>query len=195
MKKIIIIITTLVFALSAIAQNNTLKLNAGGLISKAVVLSYERQIFEKHSITIRGGGKFTEPIVSAISYLGDNSVLPGYQVEGGLFINPEYRMYLSKDKEGLAGFYWGVNAIYRDFTKYDSGLLLTENIDTEEVKSIGAGAQIGIQWKLLEHLCIDWQLIGVRVDKGIDNPQDGSSPDFYKLSPNFTSGLSLGVIF
>lgn len=175
MKKLIFLFATVLLCISGFAQKNTnITINAGGLFSGAVALNIETKTKEKQSLNFKVGFKTSNDYL--VDYLGDNTINTT-NVEEGFFINPEYRFYLSKKKEGMQGFYVAGNAIFRNFVSRE-----------ESVTSVGAGTHMGLQWQVFDRMIIDWNMLGIRLDGDVagDSGNNGL---------NFTSGLSLGVAF
>ncbi len=183
MKKITILILTVIFTSTLLAQGptkteeskpepvlkNVVKLNLPALALKNISIQYERAIARK--ITIAGTFRFMPkgsiPLKSVFTDLADDPdterQLNNLNVGNYAFM-PEIRFYLSK-KGAFRGFYL---APFASIARYNADLLYeyedggtTKTIPLSGgITTLTGGLMIGAQFKLSKRLYFDWWILG-----------------------------------
>ena len=127
---------------AASAQTNALKVNLLSPLFKTGSFFYEHKLNDASSLQLGG----------LVTYwgLGDTKI-------SGFAITPEYRRYLSNDKQALEGFY------VAPFVRYQNlGLSLqttaadgTEATAKATLNTIGGGVVVGHQWVFRQRITLD----------------------------------------
>lgn len=184
MKKILVVLC-LVAAISSNAQNgpdkmNAFKVNIFSPIVKTGSFFYERKINAKSSAQLGVG--FT-------AYNRD-----GIKISG-VFFTPEYRFYLSNNKEAIEGFYIGPFVRYQNLKVEDTNSN-PSNPDKATLSTFGGGLVIGHQWIFSNIIALDI-FLGPSYNSGTVKVTSGSSVDVPASFQGFgvRAGLTLGVAF
>lgn len=144
-------------------NENAFKINLSGLAVRNISVQYERQIGERTAIAIAlrdvPYGKL--PFKSSVAKIVNNPFVQFDKVNVGSFaITPEFRFYFGK-QGGLRGFYIGP---FVSYSTYKTELPIAYNNKTGlfsgNIKTVTGGLQIGSQFKLTDHLFIDWWIAG-----------------------------------
>ena len=171
MKKLgLLVIIGLMTSIGIQAQKTAVKLGLGGLLVTAPNLRFEQAIGDRMSFQLTGSYKFPTTF--------DNGTLNGGFQDGalsGFAVIPELRFYFGQANAGtIKGFYV---APYLKYHKY--GIKSTQTIDyvdasgvsntyTPDVnlnlRTIGAGVQLGYHWVFGEHFSLDWHFLGLGGD-------------------------------
>ena len=184
----LLVVTLLVLSVQA-QKKNAIKINPFSPLLNTFNLQYERVINEKSSFQL---GLFYTGYKT-----GDVSL-------SGIGITPEYRMYLSNDKEAPAGFFIAPFVRYENYTvKAD----VTDEIDMTTVEgkasltNIRPGLLIGHQWLFSDKVTFEMffgptysiSSIKVKTDAG----DEGDFSDAEDLFDGFgvRAGFSLGIAF
>ena len=127
---------------TASAQTNALKVNLLSPLFKTGSFFYEHKLNEASSLQLGG----------LVTYwgLGDTKI-------SGFAITPEYRRYLSNEKQALAGFYVAPFVRYQNLglslqTTTDDG---TEATAKATLSTIGGGVVVGHQWVFQRRITLD----------------------------------------
>ena len=127
---------------TASAQTNALKVNLLSPLFKTGSFFYEHKLNEASSLQLGG----------LVTYwgLGDTKI-------SGFAITPEYRRYLSNEKQALAGFYVAPFVRYQNLglslqTTTDDG---TEATAKATLSTIGGGVVVGHQWVFQRRITFD----------------------------------------
>jgi hypothetical protein len=171
MKKISILIISLIFCQCLMAQKNIIKLNPFGLTYGKYNLQYERMLTDYTSTSI--SCSYIHPNIPNMEFI--TSLLEDIGIEtsfGGVAFELDYRMY-SKNKPGPQGFYIG------PYIRY-TGMGISAQVDElsfpladnsiDHVKTgfygmrTGLGVKFGAQWLLWNCVTIDWNFFGLGAD-------------------------------
>ncbi len=127
---------------AASAQTNALKVNLLSPLFKTGSFFYEHKLNDASSLQLGG----------LVTYwgLGDTRI-------SGFAITPEYRRYLSTDKQALEGFYVAPFARYQNLglsmqTDADGGTTATAKAT---IHTIGGGVVVGHQWIFRRRVTLD----------------------------------------
>lgn len=171
MKKLgLLVIIGLMTSIGVQAQKSAVKLGLGGLFVTAPNLRFEQAIGDRMSFQITGSYKFPTNF--------NNSTLNGGFQDGalsGFAVIPELRFYFGQANAGtIKGFYV---APYLKYHKYE--IKATQTIDYVDatgvsntytpkvnlnLRTIGAGVQLGYHWVIGEHFSLDWHFLGLGGD-------------------------------
>lgn len=161
---------------------NMLKVNLTGLPLKNYGFQYERVLSRKFSFLLgyrtmpQGALPMQSTIIDAVAN-GDAETeqqLKNFTL-GNTAITPEIRLYLSRKGYGR-GFY--LAPFYRNATFKAGGVEVeyeTTPAITSKMQMAGKitgntfGLQIGAQWNLGKHVCLDWWIIGPHIGTGKGN--------------------------
>lgn len=161
---------------------NMIKVNLTGLPLKNFGFQYERVLSRKFSFLLgyrtmpQGALPMQSTIIEAAAD-GDAELekqLKGFTL-GNTAITPEIRLYLSRKGYGR-GFY--LAPFYRNATfkaggieiEYESSPTVTSKMALAgKVTGNTFGLQIGSQWNLGRHVCLDWWIIGPHIGTGKGN--------------------------
>lgn len=157
-----IVLTLLVSISFAHAQQGAVKLNLLGLAFNNLSGSFEYVISENQSIileaTYKIPGDFAKVITNNSSGISTSEI-------SGFAIRPEYRMYASRN-ETPKGFYFAPYLNYNqsnlDFTGTYEGEAAT---GTGKFTAVGPGIQIGTQWVIADRVVLDWNFLGVSLNR------------------------------
>ena len=157
MKKLSLLVLSLVLCILVNAQDNGVGLVLTSTATKNIKLRYERKLSEKMSIGTHIGFQ----IPSNITGLND----PDMEVDakyGGFNISPEFRFY--PKGEALKGFYVGGYLRYanRKMSIIDESDFYTQEA-TGKLTTIGGGFQMGKQWIIADVVSIDFYWLGLGV--------------------------------
>lgn len=127
---------------TASAQTNALKVNLLSPLFKTGSFFYEHKLNEASSLQLGG--------LATYWGLGDTKI-------SGFAITPEYRRYLSNEKQALAGFYVAPFVRYQNLglslqTTTDDG---TEATAKATLSTIGGGVVVGHQWVFQRRITLD----------------------------------------
>ena len=174
MKKTLLTITLAIASLVVVAQDNAVKFHIGSLAMKTIYFSYERALSESKSVTIglhrtsMSGGAFAEAFED--DGQGEGTVNLEIPTLKGWGITAEYRMYTSKSKEGLSGFYFAPFLRHSQYTIATEGVYEQDNGDEFIGKqsltlknNLGLGFIIGTHFNVSEKFSIDVTWIGFGV--------------------------------
>jgi hypothetical protein len=155
---------------------NIAKINLLGLVWGQIDLQYEHAINPSSTIHatlgIMPGSNQAPEIQRRINEASPNAdfVLSSAVLSGFQFC-PEYRLYTSR--KVFDGFYVAPQLCYSGYTLearsiYRNSYSTNDNA-TIKYTSFGVGAQIGMQWRIKNKVCIDWQILGAGISfVGID---------------------------
>lgn len=146
-------------------KNNILKINLAALVFKNISIQYERKIGRKTTIALNGRmiplGEipFKSNFKDAIDVESVNVDLFKLGMTG---ITGELRWYVGK-KGAFRGFYLAPFISYNQY-KTEVPVNYLNNAKTGIFKgntsSLTAGLQLGAQWRLSNHLYLDWWILG-----------------------------------
>jgi hypothetical protein len=157
-------------------EKNVIKVNSLALILATGSVFYEREISDMTSAQL-GVGYFNYK-------LGDTKF-------NGLFLTPEFRLYVKKD--AIDGFYVSPYIRYQNYNFESSG-------DTETNKgkmtTFGGGIAVGRQWIFTKGFVIDFFFGGHYSGSSIETTSGSEPTDLNKLEGFRTRvGLCLGFAF
>jgi len=185
MRKITFSLLLFVLAFAANAQDGSSKMNAFKVnifspIAKTGSFFYERKINEKSSAQLGFG--FT-------SYNKDDVKI------SGIFITPEYRFYLSNNKEAIEGFYVGPYLRYQNL-KIEDKSSDPSDPDKATLSTFGGGLVIGHQWIFSNIVSLDI-FAGPNYNSGKVKITSGSDVDVPGTFEGFGArfGVTLGLAF
>jgi len=169
MKKISVLIISLVFSLFLAAQNNVIRFNPLGLTFGKYNLQYERMLTDYSSASI--SGSYIRPTFmnnALFSFLEDFGIT---NTCNGVAVELDYRLY-SKKETGPRGFYIGPYFRYtgvKYITRVEDVLYpITGGQDYLEAgfngSRTGIGVKFGAQWVIFKHVTIDWNFFGLGAD-------------------------------
>jgi hypothetical protein len=171
MKKITILIISLIFTQLLFAQKNVIKFNPIALTYGRYNLQYERMLTDYTSASI--SCSYIHPTIPNLSIITDALDDIGIGTSfGGAAVELDYRMY-SKNKTGPRGFYIGPYFRYTgvgisvqiddlDFPVIDSSVDHLK--DGFNASRTGLGIKFGAQWVLFKCITIDWNFFGLGAD-------------------------------
>lgn len=183
MKRIFSIVI-LFSAVAAKAQDggkmNAVKVNLFSPIVKTGSFFYERKINEKSSAQLGVG--FT-------SYNRNGTKITG------VFFTPEYRFYLSNNKEAIEGFYVGPFIRYQNL-KIEDTQSDPSNPDKATLSTYGGGIVVGHQWVFSDIIVLDL-FAGPTYNSGNIRVTSGSSVSVPGTFQGFgaRAGVTLGINF
>lgn len=179
MKKTLLTLALAIASLATIAQDNAVKLNLSSLALGTGYISYERALSASKSVTL--GVNYTSMgLPSSASEIfenddqGEGTVDLSEPTLKGFGITAEYRMYTSKAKDGLAGFYVAPFLRHSQYTIGTETIFEKDNGDEfigkqsiKLINSIGAGFVIGSHFNIGSHVSIDisWFGLGLTASK------------------------------
>jgi Protein of unknown function (DUF3575) len=160
-------------------QENLVKLNLAGLIFKNLNLQYEHTLSRKFSLAL------TVSIMPTRNIPFKNSIISSLDVTdtdvkntieklniSSFSIAPEVRFYVGKKGYGrglyLAPYvkYTSLKTANMVFT-YQNILNVSSTIELSgNFNTIAGGLQVGAQWMLGKHMCIDWWIVGAHYGSG-----------------------------
>ena len=167
--KIFIFFSITFIMVSAIqAQNNVAKLNLAGIAVGQIDLQYERVTAPKQSVHFTAGYMPGVEYASRLQAMITEAV-PNEKIDistaslSGFQFVPEYRFYTGA--AALRGFYVAPQLCFSSYKlkAVGSNNNFFTNKATVDYTSLGAGAQIGLQWLIKDRVSIDWQIIGIGV--------------------------------
>ena len=180
----VLVVTLLVLSVNA-QKKNAIKINPFSPLVKTFNLQYERVLNEKSSFQL------------GLFYTGAES---GDVTLTGIGITPEYRMYLSNDKEAPAGFFIAPFVRYQNFTlKAD---VLNDVSETVEGKAsfsaFRPGLLIGHQWLFSDKVTFEMffgptysvNSVKVKSDYGTEDDFSASALDGFGLRAGFSLGFA-----
>ncbi len=182
MKKVLLGLAIVCSAVAANAQStkmNNFKINLFSPIVKTGSFFYERKINEKSSAQLGVG--FTSYNRSDVKV-------------SGVFFTPEYRFYLSNEKEAMEGFYVGPYLRYQNLKIEDD--TDPNNVSKATLSTFGGGVVVGHQWIFSNVISLDifggpnYNSGNVKVTSGSDVDVPGT---FQGFGARF--GITLGVAF
>jgi hypothetical protein len=184
MKKILAIVILLAGAFTVNAQSgsskmNNFKINLFSPIVKTGSFFYERKLNEKSSAQLGFG--FT-------AYNRNDVKI------NGIFITPEYRFYLSNEKEAMEGFYVGPYLRYQNLKIED---ITDPNYpDKATLSTFGGGVVIGHQWIFSNVISLDI-FGGPNYNSGTVKVTSGNDPNVPGTFKGFGArfGITLGIVF
>lgn len=152
------------------AQQGAVKLNLLGLAFNNVTASFEYVLSENQSLILEGTYKIPGDFASIIT---NNSSEISTSEISGFAIRPEYRMYTSSN-ETPKGFYFAPYINYNRSNLEFTGTYQEEPASgTGKITAVGPGIQIGNQWIIGDRIVLDWNLLGISLNR-------------YKLSTTIT---------
>jgi hypothetical protein len=168
------------FAQDGSTKSNVFKVNIFSPIVKTGSFFYERKLNEKSTAQLGVG--FTAYNRSGIKITG-------------IFFTPEYRFYLSNDKEAPQGFYIGPYIRYQNL-KIEDTSVDPSTPDKATLSTFGGGISIGHQWIFSDIISLDI-FIGPNYNTGTVKVTSGGDPD---VPANFKGfgvrfGTTLGIAF
>ena len=174
-------------ATAASAQTNALKVNLLSPLFKTGSFFYEHKLNEASSLQLGG-------LVTHIG-LGDTNI-------SGFAITPEYRRYLSNEKQALEGFYVAPFLRYQNLglrlqTTAEDGTPVTAKA---VLNTIGGGLVVGHQWLYRQRVTLDTffgpsynsNLMKIKASNG-DASASFDVGSFQGFS--LRTGITLGVAF
>jgi hypothetical protein len=188
MKKALITLSLLVgCAGAASAQRTIIKANIFSPLVKTGSFFVEHRVGEQSSLQL--GGLFTHWSV------GDTDI-------SGFAFTPEYRLYLSKDKPVLQGFYVAPFLRYQNLTLKTTYSLPDDagNTRTEHAKAalttFGGGLVAGHQWVFRERFSLDL-FLGPSYNGGTIKAEETSTDthENFDAGPLSGFGIRTGVTF
>jgi len=151
---------------------NTIKVNVFSPLVRTASVSYEHALNTRHSAQL-------------------NVFYSGVSIENtrfrGMGITPEYRFYLSENKEAPAGFYLGPFLRYQNFNLTDK-----ESDNKASLSTFGGGVLLGGQWIFNEKIALD-AFIGPSFNAGNINTKGGAEEDDFSTGLLSGPGVRLGV--
>jgi hypothetical protein len=175
---------------NVVATKNNIKINLPSLTLSTFSLFYERQTGKKSTVQIgfrftpNRGLPFRSNVTNLIALAADSLTSNFYNsISGnGFAVSPEYRYYFGK--HAGKGFYISPMAKYQRFgAKAFLNTLLTSGTEpfnatlNGSLSSIGAGAQMGLQFWAGKHVSIDWMIAGLYYNRFVADIS-ASSADF-----------------
>jgi hypothetical protein len=170
---------------AASAQNHALKVNLLSPLVKTGSFFYEHKLNDASSLQLGG----------LVTYwgLGDTKI-------SGFAITPEYRRYLSNDKQALEGFYVAPFARYQNLglslqTSTDDGTTAKATVHT-----IGGGVVVGHQWVFRRRITLD-TFFGPSYNSNVTKlkASSGEASESFDLGSfqgfGLRTGVTLGVAF
>ncbi len=157
---------------SAQGPQNVLKLNIFSPIVSTISVSYERALSTQNSAQLN------------IFYTGASVGDTRFR---GLGITPEYRFYLSENKDAPAGFYVGPFLRYQNFN-------VSDELSTAEgsLSTFGGGVLIGGHWLFKEKFSLD-TFIGPSYASGNLSVEDNASEESFDIGFFDGFGVRFGV--
>jgi hypothetical protein len=146
-------------------KNNILKINVAALVFKNISIQYERKVGKKTTVAINGRMipvgdiPFKSSFKDAIDVASVNFDLFKIGLTG---ITGEFRWYVGK-KGAFRGFYLGPFISYNHYTSEVPVNYMNDaktGIFKGNTSSLTAGLQFGAQWRLSNHLYLDWWILG-----------------------------------
>lgn len=163
-------------------QENLVKLNLAGLVFKNFNLQYEHTLSRKFSLALAisimpsRGIPLKNSIISSLDVTDTDVKNTIEKLNISSFsIAPEVRFYVGKKGYGK-GLYLApyvkytslktTNMVftYQNILNVSSSIELSGNFNT-----IAGGLQVGAQWMLGKHICVDWWIIGAHYGSGNGN--------------------------
>ena len=215
MKKISLLVISVIISQLLIAQSNVIKFNPIGLVYAKYNLQYERMLTDYTSASI--SCSYIKPTIPDIGFITD--LLSDIGIENtfsGAAVELDYRLY-SKNQTGPRGFYIGPYFRYTQFgftSKISDLDYPMSDSSVDYLKTgfsfgrVGAGIKLGAQWVLFKHVTIDWNFFGLGADYYLfklfsdgtvtDNGQTYSSQDVEKhggFFPAINTDFSIGYTF
>ncbi|PCH69254.1 MAG: hypothetical protein COC01_01815 [Bacteroidetes bacterium] len=149
------------------AQQNVVKLNLTSLALMNPSLIYERALNENMSVNLHIQYLLPRGLPSLSFASEDTSVQFSSFKMSGISVVPEFRMYLSSEKEAPRGFYiapyfrysnYGATSTYA----YDEDSCTNRAmLDTKfNISYIGGGLTIGAHWLINDKVSVDWWFVG-----------------------------------
>ncbi len=184
MKKATVLLLMLILAGNSFAQDkpvvapakNVIKVNSLALIIATGSVFYEREISDLTSIQL-GVGYFNYK-------MGDTKF-------NGLFLTPEFRIYVKKD--AIDGFYVSPYLRYQDYNFEDK---TTTQTNKGKLTTFGGGVAVGRQWIFTKGFVIDFFFGGHYSGSSIKTTAGTEPTDINKLEGFRTRvGLCLGFAF
>jgi hypothetical protein len=166
-----IIFSFLFFSALAQGPQNVIKLNIFSPVVSTLSLSYERALSTQNS--------FQFNFFYTGASIGDTKFR-------GIGLTPEYRFYLSENKDAPAGFYVGPFLRYQNFN-----LSIDETNDEATLSTFGGGLLIGGHWIFKEKFSLD-TFIGPAYSAGDIKLEDGSE-DLFDTGIFSGFGVRFGV--
>ena len=167
-------IFSLLFFSQVFAQGpqNVIKINIFSPVVSTLSLSYERALSTQNSAQLN------------FFYTGASIGETRFR---GFGITPEYRFYLSENKDAPAGFYVGPFLRYQNFS-------LTEELSDAKgsLSTFGGGVLIGGHWIFKEKFSLD-TFIGPAYASGNVSVDDGSSDTSFDVGFFDGFGVRFGV--
>lgn len=189
-KSIAFVAFATLFSVTAIAQENVVRLGLGGLAVSNLNFDVERAVTDNQAVSLNLG--ILTPRSKLPFGIDDGTDLDLERI-GGISIAPEYRFYTGT-QEALRGFYvapylkysrYGVNAV----GDYDG----TDGDVAAKLSTIGGGIQLGAQWLINDRVSIDWSFFGIGVNRHTLNlrlESDDREVDFQSLEDDFDATLA-----
>jgi hypothetical protein len=180
MKKLLVLLLGMMpfaksFSQSDGGKQNAFKINILSPVVRTGSVFYERKVSDKSSAQL--GFAYT-----------------GYNREGikitGVVVTPEYRFYLSNEKEAIEGFY------VAPYLRYQN-LKIEDEFDKATLNSFGGGLVAGHQWLFSDIVTLDI-FLGPNYNSGKVKVTDGSGD--VDVPGNFEGfglrfGVTLGIAF
>lgn len=170
MKKLTLLVVSLIFCQFLLAQKNVIKLAPFGIAYGKYNLQYERMVTEHSSASI--SCSYIHPAMPDLGFIDDIMDNLGIETSlGGFASELDYRLYSPK-KTGMRGFYV---APYLRYTTLGAKIGLDDPIYelAAGLKKIetgfkgnrsGLGVKLGAQWVLFNCVTIDWNFFGLGAD-------------------------------
>jgi len=170
-----IIFSLLFVNLFAQGPQNVIKVNIFSPVVRTLSLSYERALSEDNS--------FQFNFFYTGTSIGDTQFR-------GFGLTPEYRFYLSENKEAPAGFYVSPFLRYQNFNlSVDDDF--DDTVDEATLSTFGGGVLIGGHWLFKDKISLD-TFIGPSYAAG-DVKLEGDSEDIFETGILSGFGVRFGV--
>ncbi len=164
LKKIFTLILVLA-GVSALAQENAIKVGFTDALFGNYNIGYERWVNENNSITIKAG--FWKP--SSSPFISEDLITPEaytlQDVNGGASISAEYRFYFGNHPKA-GGLYIAPYLRY-----FGQSVMFTDEIDGDlfdvdsKLNTIGIGGQLGYQLVINDAFLMDFYFFGAGIDR------------------------------
>lgn len=145
-----------------LAQSNAIKLNLLALPFGNIAGSYELQFSENQSFALHASFQIPGELPN---YITNNVDGLSFSEQSGFAITPEYRRYLREDTNP-SGFYF---APYFRYSRSDLEVAGTFESYPATGKgsftAVGPGIQLGNQWVISDIIVIDWNFLGLSLNR------------------------------
>lgn len=182
-------------SLTVFGQKNIIKVGIPNVLYGEYQLGYERMLTGNQSIQLKAG--YFQPVSSFL--IGEDlfRFTEEYSikgVDGGFQTSLEYRFYLQRQAIP-SGFY--ISPYLRGAQLYMGYTDVVKTLEFDvaaRFSLIGAGAQLGYQWLIGDHFCLDFNFFGGGVDlwmPRIKYTRDGYTT-YSEIEPDIRNALEVG---